>query len=252
MKDLFAIVSDFPVFYLVPLFVFGPVFVLVLYHFGLKGIFKTPPEVRERQQQLKAEEETLARKRSKKISAPRLNKKSVSRTPMQWAGQGVTYAIFALFISYFSNAPAYVAYPQNKAMVKLALAHPGKHIEPCRKRTREELQKLAVNMRAPMACSRERWPVVVDLTVDGTKIFHGIAEPVGLSKDGHSSFYQAFVLASGSHRVEVGIWDSGDKGRGDKDRGGDYDYFMEQEVSLSPAEILVIGFDNARDQIIME
>ena len=247
MNSLFGVVSDLPIFYLVPLFVFGPIFLLVLYNFGLKGIFWPSPEVRERRRQLKVEEEAIAEKRYKKISTSRIKKKSASRTPVQWVGQGVTYATFAIFISYFSNAPAYVAHPQEKSMVKLVFAHPGKHIEPCRKRTREELKNLAVNMRAPMKCSRERWPVVVDLTVDDTMVFHGVAQPAGLSKDGHSSFYQTFVFASGSHRVRVGIWDSDKKGR-----DGDYDYFAEQDVSLSPAEILVIGFDNAGQTITME
>lgn len=96
-----------------------------------------------------------------------------------------------------------------------------------------------------MKCSRERWPVIVDLTVDGTTVFHGIAEPAGLSKDGHSSFYQTFIFADGPHRIGIGIQDNGE-------RGGDYDYFAKQDVSLSPAEILVIGFDNASQTITME
>lgn len=247
MNNLFGIVSDLPIFYLVPLFVFGPVFLLVLYNFGLKEIFWPPPEVRERQRLLKAEEESIAAKRHRKASTIGRKQKTTARTPMQWAGQAVTYAIFAIFISYFSNAPAYVAYPQEKAMIKLVFAHPGKHIEPCRKRTREELNNLPENMRAPMKCLRERWPVVVDLTVDGIAVFQGVAQPAGLSKDGHSSFYQTLVFASGFHRVEVGIRDSDKKGR-----GGDYDYFMEQDVSLMPHEILVIGFDNASKTITMQ
>ena len=44
------------------------------------------------------------------------------------------------------------------AQIRLSFVHGGDRAEPCRRRTREELEKLAPNMRKPLECSRRRLP----------------------------------------------------------------------------------------------
>ncbi len=246
-NEFLGVSPDFPIFSFVPLLVFGPVFFLVLYNLGLKHIINPSPEVREHKRLLKEERAREAVERHQKMKDAGLKLKATKRTPFQYLGQGATFVMFALVISYFSTSPAYVAHPPQKALLMLSFTHPGKHVQECKKRTREELAKLAANMRAPMDCSRERQPVIVDLTLDGEKIHQGIAIPAGLSKDGHSSFYQQFTVDPGKHQITVGVWDS----RSEVGEG-DYDFVLEQEVELMAKEILVIGFDNAAGRITLE
>ncbi len=247
MNELFGTISDLPIFYLVPLFVFGPVFFLVLYNLGLKDIINPSPQVREQRRRLKEEAARLGEETSKKSSRLIQRKKSARRTPRQWAGQIMTYSLFAFVAAYFSNTPQYTANSPEMAKIMLSFSHAGKHKKKCHKRTREELAKLAENMRAPTTCPRERWPVAVELVLNGKSIYKGVATPAGLSKDGHSNFYQPFSVTAGKHRIKVGVLDSGEI-----TKRGVFDYVLEREVVLSPTEILVIGFDNAGKQIFLE
>ncbi|MBL6931678.1 MAG: hypothetical protein ISR45_01930 [Rhodospirillales bacterium] len=246
-NEFLGVSPDFPIFSFVPLVVFGPVFVLVLYNLGLKHIINPSAEVKEQNRLRKADEARETAERKQKMDDAGMKMKATKKTPLQLLGQGATFAVFALVISYFSTSPAYVAHPPEKALLKLSMTHAGKHVQECKKRSREELAKLAANMRAPMDCSRERWPVIVDLALDGERIFTGSATPTGLSKDGHSSFYEGFPVVTGVHTISVGVWDS--KAKADSD---DFDYVLKQEVNLKPQEILVISFDNAAGRITLE
>ncbi len=246
-NEFLGVSPDFPIFSFVPLVVFGPIFVMVLYNLGLKHIINPSPEAKEQILLRKEEEARETAERKLKMDAAGMKMRVPKKTLLQFAGQAATFAMFALVIGYLSTSPAYVAHPPEKAQLKLSLTHAGKHVQECKKRTREELAKLAANMRAPMDCSRERWPVIVNLALNGKRIYTGVASPTGLSKDGHSSFYQEFPVAIGTHNITVGVWDTR------REAGtGDYDFVLDKEIDLKPREILVIGFDNAAGRITLE
>jgi len=234
MNELLGLDPDFPIFYLIPVLVFGPIFFTILYQFGLKDIINPSLEDRQYRQTLKQHEDDLQNERLRKLEASGLSPAGLKRHPLQWLGQALTYIMFAGVIVYFSSAPSYQAHPPDKAEIRLSLTHPGRHKVECRKRTREELQKLSANMRAPLSCARERWPLVVKMVLDGKLVFSGTAQPTGLSNDGHSSFYEKFTVGEKAHRIEVQLWDG--------DGTGEPDYVLNRNVTLSPLEILVIGF----------
>jgi len=237
MSELLGLAPDFPIFYLIPVLVFGPIFFTILYQFGLKDLINPSLEDRQYRQSLKQHEDDLENERSQKLTESGLVSSGLKRHPLQWLGQALTYIMFAGVIAYFSNAPSYQAHPPDKAEIRLSLTHPGRHKVECRKRTREELQKLSANMRAPMSCARERWPLVVKMMLDGKPVFSGSAQPAGLSKDGHSSFYEKFPVSGQPHSIQVQLWDG--------PATGEPDYVLKRNVSLSPLEILVIGFSNS-------
>ena len=247
MNEFLGIDPSIPIFHLVPFIVFSPIFFLVLYHLGLKEIINPSAEVREQKRLFKEEKARQANDRHAKIKASGLKMKVARKTPLQLLGQTIFFALFALLVVYFSSSPVYVAHPPEQAQVMLSFTHAGQHREECKKRTREELAKLAANMRAPMKCSRERWPLIIDLALDGKNVYRGAARPAGLSKDGHSSFYQQFPVTAGKHRVKVGMWDSRDTVS-----TGDHDFILERDVDLAAREILVIGFDNAAGHFTLE
>lgn len=105
----------------------------------------------------------------------------------RWAGQGAAYALFAAFIGYFSNLPAYQHLPPDQAMVKLSLRHSGQLLGECQQRNPEELAKLPATMRAPADCPRERAPLELVLEVNGETILDEQIMPRGLHKDGMAS-----------------------------------------------------------------
>ena len=241
MNALLGLSPDFPILYVIPIVVFGPVFVMILYHLGLKEIIRPSPEAREHSRKLKQQENQAKNERQKKLTDSGLAGSKIIISPLQWLGQGVTYVLFALVIAWFSSSPAYQYQSPEMAEVRLSLTHPGQRIAECRKRSRQELQKLPANMRAPMSCSRERWPLTVELELDGKLVFQGVARPTGLSSDGHSSFYERFPVVGKSHKIAVRLWDGDGKDKAD--------YTLEKEITLSPSEILVIGFDNGTRQL---
>jgi hypothetical protein len=149
-------------------------------------------------------------------------------------GQAVTGVVAMAFIGYFSASPDYWYLQPGMAMIKLSLSHPGQKKEPCHKRTREELAKLAPNMRAKVVCGRERLPVTVRLSLDGKTVFTKTAEPKGLSDDGPSLFYERLPVEAGRHTYEVQLRDS--------HRKEGFDYTKRGTVNLEVGQNFVITF----------
>lgn len=148
-------------------------------------------------------------------------------------GQAAVYAGLAAVIGYFSDEPAYRHFPADAALIKLSLIH-GARKESCRKRTPEELEKLAPNMRRAVVCSRERLPIVVDLELDGHELYHAVLPPTGLFSDGPSRAYEKFPVSPGRHKLKAMLRDT--------DRAEGYDYEREVDIDLRPLQSLAIDF----------
>jgi len=155
--------------------------------------------------------------------------------PISWIGQALLYGLFALIIGYFSTSPPYRHLPPGEALIKLSFSQEGKRISQCRRRTPEELAKLAPNMRAPMDCPRERSPVTVEIDLDGALAYRHAAQPSGLSKDGASTVYHRYAVPSGEHRLAIRLKDDANA------RG--FNYHREELVTLKPGKVLVIDFN---------
>ena len=155
--------------------------------------------------------------------------------PITWIGQALLYGLFALIIGYFSSSPPYRHLPPDQALIKLSFSHQGKLISECRQRSPEELAKLAPNMRAPMDCQRERSPVTVEIDLDGVPAYRRIAKPSGLSRDGASTVYHRFAVASGEHRLAIRLNDDA--------RAAGFNYRREEKMALKPGRVLVIDFN---------
>jgi hypothetical protein len=164
--------------------------------------------------------------------------------PISWIGQALLYGLFALIIGYFSSSPPYRHLPADQALIKLSFSHEGKLVSACRRRTAEELAKLAPNMRAPMDCPRERSPVTVEIDLDGTPAYRHVATPSGLSKDGASTVYHRFPVHSGEHRLAIRLNDDA--------RAAGFNYRREEMVTLKPGKVLVIDFNQEAGGITLQ
>lgn len=164
--------------------------------------------------------------------------------PISWIGQALLYGLFALIIGYFSSSPPYRHLPADQALIKLSFSHEGKLVSACRRRTAEELAKLAPNMRAPMDCPRERSPVTVEIDLDGAPAYRHVATPSGLSKDGASTVYHRFPVHSGEHRLAIRLNDDA--------RATGFNYRREETVTLKPGKVLVIDFNQEAGGITLQ
>jgi hypothetical protein len=153
---------------------------------------------------------------------------------MRYAGQAVVYTIFAISIYWLSTSPVYTHLDAGKAVIRLTFAHAASPNGECKTLSREELLKLAPNMRQPRVCPRERVPVYVELEIDGEKTYNAVLPPTGLKNDGAARVYQRFQVPTGSHKIVLRLRDSG--------RESGFDYETSREVDLSDGQNFSIDF----------
>jgi hypothetical protein len=147
-------------------------------------------------------------------------------------------------VVWFSVWPRYQLIEQNQAMVSLSFSHAGHRIRACRKLTQEELNKLPPNMRKVDDCPRERLPVRIAFSSDGTLLYEASRPPTGLWNDGESNVYQRMVIPAGTQKLFIGMVDSG--------REEGFDYSLEQEVDFLPGQHVVVEFDSITQSFVFK
>ncbi|MEO5363568.1 MAG: hypothetical protein H7838_08095 [Magnetococcus sp. DMHC-8] len=152
--------------------------------------------------------------------------------------QAVFYTLFCSLVYYFSTSPAYQYLDADKAEILVAFKHPTKRKESCHQRTAAELQQLPPNMRRAQDCPRERAPLAIHFTLDGTPVAHKEFVSPGIHKDGAIFVYAKFFIPAGEHRFKVEMRDSVREG---------YDYALEQQLTFRPGQMLVVSFDENKD-----
>jgi len=153
--------------------------------------------------------------------------------PARYLGQGVAYGLFALALGYFSTSPPYRQLPADYALIKLSFTHAAQRKLPCRKRSAEELARLAPNMRIVEDCPRERSNVLVEMDVDGQTLYRVVLPPSGLAHDGAASLYRRVPIRAGVHHLLLRL----------KDREqGDFNFVRDETVRLEPGRVMVIDF----------
>ncbi len=163
---------------------------------------------------------------------------------VRYAAQALVYGLFALGIGVLSQWPDYTRVEPDKALIRLSFAHGAARKGECRRRSREELMKLAPNMRKPLDCPRERLPVVVELDLNGEPVFAASLAPTGLSGDGASNVYERFVVPAGRHRIDLRLRDTA--------RTAGFDHTRTVDVDLVPGRALAIDFKAANGGFIIE
>ena len=162
---------------------------------------------------------------------------------LRYTGQIALYALFAVFIGYFSASPRYQHLRSDQALLRLSFSHSGKLKADCRRRTPEELAKLPANMRAPLDCPRERSPVIVRLELDGVELVHEAFAPSGLSRDGASTGYRRVPIAAGRHRVRVQF--------NDDVRASGFNYERDRVIDAGAGQVVLIDFAPERSGVVI-
>jgi hypothetical protein len=162
----------------------------------------------------------------------------VNNKPVRYLLQAFNYSVFMALIWYFATEPSIRILADDESMITIAFAHAGELREPCRKLSNEELQALAPNMRKPEECPRERSPVLIEVQVDGQRLYAGTFDPPGLFRDGSIDVYYRGKIPAGEHHIEVYMDDSV--------RKQGFNHSIEKNISIDPAHILLIEFDSVK------
>jgi ferredoxin/coenzyme F420-reducing hydrogenase delta subunit len=149
-------------------------------------------------------------------------------------GQALALAALALLIGWFSTRPSYAWLGRDQAVVKLSFSHAGQPLKPCRRYRAEELARLPFNERSATNCERGRWPVYLEVDLDGRSMHRGTHRAAGLWDDGPSTVYLRLSVPAGTHRFDARLRDSG--------RGEGFDSTATSTVTLVPGQSFVIDY----------
>lgn len=152
----------------------------------------------------------------------------------RYGAQAILYALFAIFVGYFSTSPAYRHLDDDQALLRISFRHAGKIATDCRTRTAEELAKLPVHLRAEQDCDRERSAVRIRVEIDGELLYDELVAPAGLRKDGASSTYRRLPIAAGEHHLKVFV--------NDDRRVEGFNHQGERKVVLAPGQVVLVDF----------
>jgi len=196
-----------------PILVFGPLVLFVFYNLVFKELGKIPEDIKRQREAQAAEEARFEEERQRKRGTGAISKShGPNKTPVGFAMQAFMFSWFAVLIGYLSSFVPYEFTAPDTAMIKLSLSPAGQRKVECRKRSAKELAKLPPNMRKAQDCPRERWPVYVELELEGEKIYGESKKPAGLSSDGPSVFYHSFSVPVGTRKLHMKLRDKGEHG----------------------------------------
>ncbi len=145
----------------------------------------------------------------------------------------VVTAAFAA-VATLASWPPYDQIPPDTAVIKLSFTHGSNREAECRRRTPEELAKLAPNMRKPIVCPRSRGNVYVELEIDGRMAYRASLKPSGVGGDGPARVYRRFLVPTGAHTIAARLRDT--------PRAEGFDYTDIANVALAPNQNFVIDF----------
>jgi len=123
----------------------------------------------------------------------------------------------------------------SESVVRLSIRHVTSPKVACKPLTPQQLAELKPNMRRPVDCPRERWPITVELERDGRLLYRGTHEPSGLWNDGVATMHRAFAVPAGPQSIVVRMRDSG--------REAGFDHVRSDTIDLQPGQNFVIEFE---------
>lgn len=154
----------------------------------------------------------------------------------RYAGQAAIYAVFVIFLGYFSSMPHYQASAPDEATLKFTVRHAGKVIGECTALSGTQMENLPANMKVVEVCPRERSPLQLELLLDGELLYAATVQPSGLHNDGVSSIYQRFTVPAGKHQLTARL--------NDDVNAEDFVFVYTSDVEIEPAQVAVLQFDN--------
>lgn len=155
---------------------------------------------------------------------------------LRYCAQALAYGIFFVPLAYLTQQPTYQHMAADMAVLKIAIRHAGEIVGECETVGNAGTTGRPINMQLPEICPRERSPLALEVQVDGRPLYRSTIPASGLHNDGVSSMYQRFTIPSGSHHIRLLMND-------DAAQQG-YNWELERELELQPAQVVVASFKN--------
>jgi hypothetical protein len=162
--------------------------------------------------------------------------------------EAMRFARFAFWIALgvglaaLSGSPQYRQLGTEDAVLRVSIVHASGTLVACREVPPEELTARAPNMRAPLACPRERAPLRLRVVLDGAPLLDEVIAPRGLAHDGRAILYRRYRVGAGTHRLEVLAEEQGAARPARYHRSG--------SVSLTAGKVLTIDLRPERGGIL--
>lgn len=150
----------------------------------------------------------------------------------------------------------YSFYSPDDSALKVAFKHTGKRKVDCDenalikregeryRRQLKESKQVKMNIAGLANCPRERFPVILEITLDGEKILDKAYSPTGLKKDMASYVYEEFIIKPGGHKFVAKLFDSGHKDAPD--------FVYEDSFNIGRRDIKLIRFDDKANMLLLE
>jgi hypothetical protein len=119
----------------------------------------------------------------------------------RWPGRLLVAGLLAGLLGLLSDLP-YGA-PASQGLLRLAWRTVGEQVQLCRRRSAEELSRLAPHMRQPLDCRVRTLPYRLQVRVDGTQRVARAVAPAGARGDRPLYVQEELALAPGPHRLEL-------------------------------------------------
>ncbi|MFZ2508502.1 MAG: cytochrome b N-terminal domain-containing protein [Steroidobacteraceae bacterium] len=175
-----------------------------------------------------------------RLSAERSGKPGLKFAAPRWplaaraAGIALLLGLLAGLTGVLATEPPLRQLGPNEAILRLSIRHATATREECKPLTAQQMMELKPNMRRPVDCARERWPVYVELEREGTLLYSGTHQPSGLWNDGSATVFRSFRVPAGPQSIIVRMRDSG--------RRAGFDHVRSGTIELRPGQNFVIGF----------
>lgn len=158
--------------------------------------------------------------------------------------------------SFFLSDASFSFFSPDVSALKVGFKHTGKRIFNCdeanlikqegeRYRAMlKESKHVQMSNQKLAGCPRERYPVAVEVYMDGKKLLDKNYPPTGLKKDMASYVYEEFIIEPGTHKFLVKLYDTGKK--------DSPDFVFEDTADIKPRDIKLITFDDKANKLILE
>jgi ferredoxin/coenzyme F420-reducing hydrogenase delta subunit len=154
--------------------------------------------------------------------------------PVRAVGMILLLGLLAGATAALATRPAWRQLAPDEAVVRLSIRHATAAKIECKPLTPEQMAELKPNMRRPVDCPRERWPVYLELERDSRLLYRATHRPSGLWDDGAVTVFRTFRIPAGPQSIVLRMRDSGRESGFDPVRSG--------TIDPAPGQNLVIEF----------
>lgn len=162
-------------------------------------------------------------------------------THVRYMLPGLALLLVLLIISILPFQNANVR-PPTEAQIRIGIGHTGQMLASAKDLPPEIAAKIPPNVDPATVLGGERFPVQVQMLIDGEPVLEKTYRPRGLRREGNSEGLETHWLHPGKYMLEILLNDDGNNWRPV--------YF--DSVEIAPGEALVLFYDDGQDRFVAQ